>query len=55
MKLSELKFAQEIINMKLSELKFAQEIINMKLSELKIHSGNYKYETIRAEDSLRKL
>ena len=55
MKLSELKFAQEIINMKLSELKFAQEIINMKLSELKIHSGNYKYEIIRAEDSLRKI
>ena len=45
MKLSELKFTQEFINMKLSELKFTQEIINMTLVELKIHSGNYKYDT----------
>ena len=45
MKLSELKFTQEIINMKLSELKFTQEIINITLVELKIHSGNYKYDT----------
>ena len=46
MKLSELKFTQEIINMKLSELKFTQEIINITLVELKIQSGDYKYETI---------
>ena len=45
MKLSELKFTQEIINMKLSELKFTQEIINITLVELKNHSGNYKYDT----------
>ena len=32
--------------MKLSELKFAQEIINMKLSEMKIHwTKKFEYET----------